>query len=97
MTNQPTRRARYRSLRQHLDAPSRSRKTQRINQRLEDLAVLTNGQRIAAYLASPEEASVDAFIKLAWRRLQSIFLPCIDDERGHMTCLLYTSPSPRDS
>ena len=94
MTNQPTLRARYRSLRQHLDAPSRSRKTQRINQRLEDLAVLTNGQRIAAYLASPEEASVDAFIKLACRRLQSIFLPCIDDERGHMTFTQYHPDAP---
>ena len=94
MTNQPTLRARYRSLRQHLDAPSRSRKTQRINQRLEDLAVLTNGQRIAAYLASPEEASVDAFIKLAWHRLQSIFLPCIDEERGHMTFTQYHPDAP---
>ena len=85
MTNQPTLRARYRSLRQHLDATSRTRKTQRINQRLEALAVLTTGQRIAAYLASPEEASIDAFIDLAWQRQQSIFLPCIDTKHGHMT------------
>ena len=94
MTNQPTLRARYRSLRQHLDAPSRSRKTQRINQRLEDLAVLTNGQRIAAYLASPEEAAIHAFIELAWQRQQSIFLPCIDDERGQMTFAQYHPDAP---
>ena len=75
MTNQPTLRASYRSLRQRLDGPSRSRKNQRINQRLEDLAVLKTGQRIAAYLASPEEAAIDAFIELAWQRQQSIFLP----------------------
>ena len=94
MTNQPTLRARYRSLRQRLDAPSRNRKTQRINQRLEGLAVLKTGQRIAAYLASPEEATIDAFIELAWQRQQSIFLPCIDDERGQMTFAQYHPDAP---
>ena len=94
MTNQPTLRARYRSLRQRLDGPSRSRKNQRINQRLEDLAVLKTGQRIAAYLASPEEAAIDAFIELAWQRQQSIFLPCIDSARGQMTFVQYHPRCP---
>ena len=94
MTNQPTLRASYRSLRQRLDGPSRSRKNQRINQRLEDLAVLKTGQRIAAYLASPEEAAIDAFIELAWQRQQSIFLPCIDSARGQMTFVQYHPDAP---
>ena len=94
MTNQPTLRARYRSLRQRLDGPSRSRKNRRINQRLEDLAVLKTGQRIAAYLASPEEAAIDAFIEFAWQRQQSIFLPCIDSARGQMTFVQYHPDAP---
>ena len=84
MTNRPTLRAHYRSLRQHLDAACRTHKSERINRRLEALPILNTAQRIAAYLASPEEAWIGAFINFAWQRQQSIFLPCIKEERGHM-------------
>ena len=77
-----------------LGRPLPQPQNQRINQRLEDLAVLKTGQRIAAYLASPEEAAIDAFIELAWQRQQSIFLPCIDSARGQMTFVQYHPDAP---
>ena len=85
MTNRPALRAHYRSLRQRLDTVSRYRKTLLIIQHLKTLQILTAGQRIAAYLASPEETSIEAFFAVAWQREQSIFLPCIDAKQRRMT------------
>jgi len=85
MTNRPALRAHYRSLRQRLEADSRSRKTLLIAQQLQALPVLTACQSIAAYIASPEEASIEAFFDIAWQRDQSIFLPCIDTAQRLMT------------
>ena len=85
MTNRPTLRAHYRSLRQRLDTASRYSKTLLIVQHLKTLQVLIAGKRIAAYLASPEETSIEAFFTVAWQREQSIFLPCIDAKQRHMT------------
>ena len=85
MTNRPTLRAHYRSLRQRLDKASRYSKTLLIIQHLTTLQILTASQRIAAYLASPEETSIEAFFAVASQREQSIFLPCIDAKQRHMT------------
>ena len=93
VANRPSLRTRYRTLRQQLDSQSRAAKTIRINNHLREL-VPQQARSIAAYLASPEEACVRAFIETAWQRGQAVFLPCIDKNPRMMTFRHYDRDEP---
>ena len=94
VANRPSLRTHFRTLRQQLDAATRAAKTQRLNQHLSALEVLQQCQRLAAYLASSEEVSVEPSIEAAWQRGQDIFLPCIDPEPRTMTFRHYQHDTP---
>ena len=88
VTNRPTP-AHFRSLRQQLDPEVRAEKIRCLNERLSELTVLRQARNIAAYLASPEEASVTPFVEIAWQRAQAVFLPWIDAQPRKMVLRRY--------
>ena len=89
VTNRPSLRSHFRILRQQLDADARAEKVQRLNEHLSELRVLRQARNIAAYLASPEEASVTPFMEIAWQRSQAVFLPWIDEQPRKMVFRRY--------
>lgn len=93
VANRPSLRTHYRTLRQQLDPQSRADKTARINHYLREF-VPQQARRVAAYLASPEETCVRAFIETAWQRGQAVFLPCIDEGPRMMTFRNYNQDEP---
>ena len=89
VTNRPSLRSHFRSLRQQLDSEVRAEKIRCLNERLSELNVLRQARNIAAYLASPEEASVTPFVEIAWQRAQAVFLPWIDAQPRKMVLRRY--------
>ena len=93
VTNRPSLRSHFRSLRQQLDPEVRAEKIRCLNERLSELTVLRQARNIAAYLASPEEASVTPFVEIAWQRAQAVFLPWIDAQPRKMVLRRYQPDS----